>query len=218
MNKVIQSIPGDKFHKKIGLVMNSHTEFQDWSRAVPPKQVPTHVQMFEWGKLGNADVLWIYPAPHPLEVVAQVTEHFATLDEERLRFLCEQAKLEVDEGMKLSTTPEDGLPKTLADAMRAMLREKCPMPKAGAKPLPPPASAVQVREQVIVLPADLANADVKTLEKRAAKANALNGFKAIQQKNATPPQLRAFVAQAEERIRQGQKVQENKNAGVLQKA
>lgn len=217
MNKLIETIPGDPFHKKIGLVMNSHTEYQDWLRAVPNPVSPTHCQMFEWGKVGNADVLWIYPAPHPLETVAQVTNHFETLDTERLTYLCKQAKIET-EGVKLSQNPDDGLPKTLDEALRAMLREKCPLPK-GAKVLPPPpAKAIQVREQVIVLSADLAAADLKTLEKRAGRANALNAFKVIQGKGATLPQLRAFVAQAEDRQKQGQQRQQNTNAGVLQKA
>lgn len=215
MNKLVES-------GKVGLVMNSSGEYQEWLHYVPDPLPATHFQSVEWEKRGNLKILWIGTAPHPIELVAQVTNHFEDLDEQRLLWLCGNADItqkqidaRIEQAAKLDP-PKDLKPR---DAMILLLRDECPAPAKGAKPLAVPTKSVQVRERVIVLPADISEMKVETLEKIAAQCGGINTFKAQQNKGATLAELRALVA----RMREGKKNREEKEraggrAGLLQRA
>lgn len=218
MNVIKEKI-GDH-HLKIRIAMNSSTELQEWRRAVPYPLPATHAQCFEWGKIGNGiDCLDIYPAPHPLEIVAQVTEHFASLDATQLRLLCDRAKIDqaaID--AHITAAAKADKPETLTEqqAMIALLREAVPMPK-GAKVLPVP-KATEIRERVIIVSAELAAMSEPTLEKEAARRGGINAFKAAKNRGATISELRALVAKLMDRQKENAQRDRQGAAGVLQRA
>ncbi len=212
MNKLIERL--DDHFNKLTFVMNSSTETQEFLRSIPNPMPATHVQAVEWHKVGNAEAVSFYPAPHPLDVVASVTNHFEDLDELKLVYLAGQGKIDV-KGVKISQKADDGLPKTLRDALLILLREKCPMPKG--KPVQQ-AKTVQVQERIIVLDPDVAAMDVKGLEKIAAMNNGLNAFKAAQNQGASIAKLRELVCRLREQKKQAEAKARQGTAGVLQRA
>lgn len=215
MNKIIQHMPDG--HIKIGFAMNSSSEHQEFLRAVPNPLPNTHQQSVEWGNVGNVHVLWIWPEPHPLEVVAAVTDHFGDIkDAPRLKLLCERAKIEVDK-LVVPTSPaeikqatEEKRPTNIEDAMREALREKIPMPKEGGKPGSKASvftapRTVQVKETIVVLPPDIAEMDMRGLEKTAAMAGGINQFMSAKNRGASLASLKAIVVQ----LREKKRAQEN---------
>lgn len=206
MNKLIERIPGDDFHNALILVMNSSTEEQEFQRCIPEQMPATHCQAVEWVKVGNAKAVKFYPMPHPLETVACISNHFEDIDEPRLRWLCERAKIEIP-------------PEADKKAIVALMQEKCPLPKGGKGPagIATVPKTTTVKEKQYVLDPEVAEMDVKTLEKKAAIFNGINMFKSEQNKGATITQLRALVSRLKDKAR-ADKAKVEGRAGLMQRA
>lgn len=214
MNKIIESLEGDRNHHKLVLVMNDDKEFQQFAKAVPVVTPGTHYQCVQWEERGGGKLraLCLYPAVHPCGVVAAVTENFTKLDEKQLKWLCEREGIDTTEAYK-ETTPEK-----LHDALCKLLQAKFPPTEA------PPASvnnrggAEVVREKVIILDKDVAAMSLETLEKTAQQLSGINEFKAMQKRKATIAELQAFVCRLRARDKENKRKEREGHVEVLQRA